>query len=101
MQQRSARVVQLRPHTKPAPIDDSIFFHKGQVRVGTRFIYMGRTDPNSVWTVTRIVDHHSRRTKIECNRLSDGVLFSNDETGERREAVFSYMSYSAIWRLKE
>lgn len=92
---------------KPAPILDDVFFHKSQVRIGTAFVYMGRMDPLSVWTV---VDVHTfarskngwkRRRAEEVAKLKDEVVLHR-EGGQHKslQLSFQYMSYSAIWRMR-
>ena len=101
-----ARKTAKRNYVKPEPIPDSVFFHKGQVSVGTAFRYMGRLQPNTIWTVTEIVSHDQtapgtyRRVRTNLVRkLKDTLKLVNRDTGERHEATFVYLSYSAIWRL--
>jgi len=91
---------------KPIVLDD-IFFHKTQLHVGTRLSYYGRNDSMSSWDIIEIKSHFLGNTvgqyrirKVEeVRHLSDIVEVRNIHTGQRRKMSFSYMSYSAIWRL--
>ena len=95
-----------RNYTKPAVIADAVFFHKSQVAVGTVLRYMGRLQPNTLWTVVDIRSYDKKpggdykRVKTNLVRkLDDTLVMLNRETGEKHEATFGYASYSAIWRL--
>ena len=99
------------PTPKPAPIDDSIFFHKGQIKVGMILLYMGRLDPQSRWRVTSIKSHFKtsatskspyRLREVDSVRhLSDDIHMEHTRTGATRSCTFQYLSYSAIWRIEE
>ena len=93
---------------KPPPIDDDVFFHKGQVEVGAIFLNMGRLTPRSHWEVREIITHdpsaaaasgYRRRHVKQVERLGDDVKLVCRETGDKRTVQFGSMSYSAIWRL--
>lgn len=95
-----------RKHNQPkkaAPADNPYFFHKGQMTVGTRLRYIGRTDPNGMWIVKGIRSYSYKTNKERwvdiVQQLNDDVHLENTDTGERRQAMFAYLSYSAIWRL--
>lgn len=96
-----------RPEHKPAPTDDSIFFHKGQLTTKTRLVYRGRLDPGSLWRVTSIVTYdrplgtgtYRRREVSSVVRLNDDITLTRIGSNETRSASFGYLSYSAIWRL--
>jgi hypothetical protein len=87
--------------------DDDVFFHKGQVRVGAVFRYVGRLDPNSLWRVTKIVSYervgvgeYKEMPATAVRRLDDNIYLVRDGAPSRTRAMtFSYMSYSAIWRV--
>lgn len=86
---------------------DPIFFHKSQVSVGSRLRYFGRTNPNSEWRVVAIQSYRRvnktwRMHHVEqVAHLGDDVIVVNQATWEQRTISFSYMSYSAIWRLSD
>lgn len=42
-----------QPRTKPPVQDDEVFFHRGQIAIGTKLVNMGRLEPGTVWEVTR------------------------------------------------
>lgn len=85
--------------------DDPIFFRKHQLRVGTALRYYGRTDPGGLWFVTGIYtdDHGRHRPRAETfpQTLDDLVRLRNHQTSEIRFMRFSYISYSALYRVEE
>jgi hypothetical protein len=92
--------------SKPAPIEDDVFFHRGQVTVGAVLMCMGRLDPRSKWTVTGIKSYtrvsrgvYRGKSVKRVEHLGDEVSMRRAGTNERRQATFAYLSYSAIWRL--
>lgn len=99
---KPSNVVQLRPSPEPV---QQCFFHKSQVRVGTKFRTWGRLHPNQLWRVVQIktfpkVNGVPKPQKVgRVQRLSDDVQLVNDHTGEIRVTTFASMSYSAIWWL--
>jgi hypothetical protein len=99
-----------RPEVKPEPIDDEVFFHRAQVEVGTVLVYMGRTDPYSLWQVFRIASafapprdqknaRYTSRDVESVRHLTDDIFLRRVGGKETRSAAFYYLSYSAIWRL--
>jgi hypothetical protein len=85
---------------------DPIFFHKSQIKIDTRLRYYGRMAPNTEWRVVKIVTFSQRkgaavrRKHIDhVEHLSDDITLLKTGTNEVRVITFSYMSYSAIWRL--
>lgn len=100
-------VANTQPNDKRAlhtPDDD--FFTKYQITTGIQLQYRGRSDPGSLWVVTRIVSHKWTQTgncvpeTVETVRyLSDTVHMVKQGTQERHSATFGYLSYSAIWRI--
>ncbi len=105
--------------------DDPIFFHKGQIRKGTRLVYVGRRDPNSIWIVVSIYSHvrgnlsvvgaarakaqhllGDKRTDGQVKYLRDTVLLqrlgrAGVKFQEFKHVGFGCLSYSAIWRLAD
>ena len=107
---RRLQIVPQSNHGRPAPIDDDIFFHKAQLRVGSVLVYMGRTDPGSRWVITSIKSHfktsatskapYRLRDVDSVRHLSDDIHIQRiGGDGSTRSCTFAYMSYSAIWRL--
>lgn len=92
------------PAPKPAPVLDNIFFHKTQIKIGTRLWHMGRLAPNTVWVVTSIRTWDAKTGRLRpsdsVQKLSDDVyLRREDNRHDLRQGTFHYLSYSAIWRL--
>ena len=81
---------------------DPVFFRKHDLRVGTSLRYYGRTDPGGLWFVTGIwtPDRRGPRQETFPQTLDDLVRLKNHESGEVRFMRFSYLEYSAIWRLE-
>lgn len=85
--------------------NDSIFFHKSQIRVGTNLRHFGRLNPNTTWCVTSITTYSARGGRMrftaanEVHHMSDDITLVCNETHEARSCTFGYLSYSAIWRL--
>ena len=92
---------------KPDIVLDNIFFHKSQLVPGVKLIYYGRWEPMSIWEIVEIKSHYLGKEvgDIKYKKvqkvifLSDSLALKNVATGEIRTLTFSYMSYSAIWRL--
>lgn len=90
---------------KPHPKADNIFFLKLQIGVGTHLINVGRKERPSGWIVTRIISHnaHGRPISVgEVQYLSDRIYLrraNGASTNAERSGTFSYLSYSAIWRI--
>lgn len=92
---------------KPAVILDDTFFHMSQLKVGDTLICYGRWQPLSRWVIVNFDSHYLGKTvgvikvkKVnELRRLGDIVTVRNIDTQEIKKLSFSYMSYSAIWRL--
>jgi hypothetical protein len=101
---------------------DPVFFRKEQLTIGTKLVYLGRTDPNSVWEVAKIHQNYSARnifyekvirhrniktpetflSLIFLRRISNSPqtkLKGYRKMGHRLELNFGYLSYSAIWRI--
>lgn len=100
-----SKVVRLRPASGHNSLDP-IFFTKDQITVGTKFRYCGRTNPNGVFEVTHIKSYKksgkgnwyaTRETEVQ--KLNDKVTVVGPEK-DVRTFSFSYLSYSAIWRLE-
>lgn len=90
-------VVQLHQQT-----EDPVFFHKHQLRVGTALRYWGRRNPGSLWFVTGVYSAgRVPRSEVFAKNLSDLIRLKNHVTGEIRFRSFSYLSYSAIYRIDE
>lgn len=92
---------------KPAVVLDDIFFHKSQLKEGDQLVYYGRWQPLSMWEVVEFRSYYPGKIvgEIKVKRvplirhLSDVVTLRNTDTAEVRKVSFSYLSYSAIWRL--
>jgi hypothetical protein len=90
----------------PATAPDPIFFNKTDLTPGTRLYYYGASG-HHVWKVVEIVTHLRERGEwIE--RESDFVRVLGDVITIQRTSLaphvvrkvsFSYLRYSAIWRL--
>lgn len=99
------RLIKASP--KPGPNNDSVFFTKDQLKVGSILRYYGRHAPNTVWEVTSIrycVIHNSelRSHKVTIPQtLQDQVKVKCRNDGTCMELSFQYLSYSAIWRLEQ
>jgi translation elongation factor P/translation initiation factor 5A len=85
---------------------DDVFMHASQVKIGARIRYHGRTDHGSVWQVTEIRTlepgrGYNVKSVHSVQRLKDEVILIRvgKLTKEKRQITFSYMSYSAIWRM--
>lgn len=91
--------------TKPEPRPDPVFFIKRQIHVGAHLIHLGRRQSPTTWVVTRIISHdtHGRPRRMhEVDYLSDRVYLkraNGPSSMAERSATFSYLSYSAIWRI--
>jgi len=95
---------------RDAPIvvyTDAIFFHKSQIRVGSRFLHLGRRAPRTTWIVQRVWTFTSekygrvRQYVANVRTLNDILELRCEETGEERTIRFQYCSYSSIWRLQD
>jgi hypothetical protein len=84
---------------------DAVFFHKSQVKTGSRFICFGRTNFHTTWVVNSITHIFSEKRRMFQTKtafvyaLKDIVELRCEETGEFKKLRFSYLSYSAIYRL--
>lgn len=111
---KSAKIVRLqtkrvpkRPHKKPEPMPDALFFIKAQISVGTTFEHFGRLDPGSLWDVNRIVTDEPTASGVTRSKSVKTVQRFNDtvyltrrgSNSEKRQGSFGYLCYSAIWRL--
>jgi hypothetical protein len=99
------------PEIKPEPEDDPVFFHKGQIVVGSKLEHRGRLG-KTLWHVVRIETRQQLKdelgrnkplwsTKIvsEVHRLNDDVVLKLDGHYFQKTMTFQYLSYSAIWML--
>lgn len=90
------------------PTEDSVFFTKDQIKVGSELLYVGRHDPGVIWRVTAIysfstVNGQLRSRKVQTvQKLADEVqlVCVGRTKGRFLELSFQYLSYSAIWRIK-
>lgn len=99
------------PTSRIVPVDDDIFFHKGQLRKGAVLQCFGRRDPGSYWEITKIMSRWmdpktmTRRTSTdlrevpEVHYLGDDIYFRRVGSLITRNTTFATLSYSAIWRL--
>ena len=94
------------PPIQRAYEDDPIFFHKGQIKIGTILQNVGRLENGTHWRVTRIrsLRPAPRRYKIEdvdfVHKLNDTIYLHRVGNPEMvRFVLFQTLSYSAIWRL--
>lgn len=104
-----AALLKLRTPPKPTDeitYDDAVFFHKSQISIGTRLKCYGRRDPNSIWRVARISTYVKQpsgkfglRPTQTVIHLDDQLSLERQGTHDKRQATFSALSYSAIWRL--
>lgn len=82
--------------------EDNIFLHRSQINIGLELIYFGRLDHGSIWRVIEIKTYSpgGRATKVaHINSLGDTVVMLRRGSNETRQISFSYLSYSAIWRV--
>jgi len=87
---------------------DPIFFTKDQLRVGSYLRHYGRRHPNTTWQVEKIVSwfhspgarYYEPRAVPVTRHLTDTVHLLQVGSTTRRITKFSYLSYSAIWRLR-
>jgi len=92
---------------EPVVITDPVFFHKTQVHCGSRFQFYGRTikgHPTTwvveqIWTVTGHGRDKIKSSIYDVRTLDDILEMRCEETLQRRNMQFKYMSYSAIWRI--
>lgn len=104
----------VEPVAAPPPpekriILDDIFFHKTQLKIGTRLAYYGRSDAMSEWQIVGITSHflskkvgqYRMKPVDEIRHLSDIIELQKVGSNSTRKMNFSYMSYSAIWRLAQ
>jgi hypothetical protein len=84
---------------------DPVFFRKHDLRVGTALRYYGRRHAGELLFVTGIFTsnqgRHVPRAETFPQTLDDLVRLKNHETGEVRFARFSYISYSALYRIED
>lgn len=82
--------------------NDLVFFHKTQLKLGSRIRCFGRRDSGTTWIIQRIWTFNTRgRSHVTVPQKLDDVLeLRCEETGEYRDLRFGSMSYSAIWRLE-
>jgi hypothetical protein len=95
----------VRPDWRRLPVvvhNDPIFFHKSQVRIGSRLRCFGRSRPATTWVAQRIwtFNRRGRSYVTAVQTLRDVVELRCEETGERLDLRFGSISYSAIWRLE-
>jgi len=96
-------------HPANAPVGrwqghDPVFFHKSQIRIGTKLQYFGRIDHGEVWEVTEIKTYRFAKTgrvitrKVEVvEKLSDDIVLMRGNNW--RQVSFAYLSYAAVWRI--
>jgi|KBSSwiStaDraftv2_1062776.scaffolds.fasta_scaffold00263_47 hypothetical protein len=83
--------------------NDDVFLHMNQVRVGLELLYWGRLDHGSVWQVVEIKTYTKNGRAIKVNNVQtprDNIVLLRMGTNETHQISFTYMSYSAIWRLR-
>lgn len=83
--------------------EDRVFFHRSQIKVGTRLIDFGRRNHGDEYVVIDIKTTNSRGKLIpvpEPIKLSDLVVMRKLKHNEPRTVTFQSISYSAVWRLK-
>jgi hypothetical protein len=99
----SRKVVYLNRHksAKLPPINDDVFFHKGQLRVGSMLRNVGRLERGTTWEVIRIATHRPARISVSVRqpeKLND-TIYLRGPGNQRRVITFGSLSYSALWRL--
>ena len=95
-----------RPSERVYP-DDDVFFHKGQIKIGTQLWHYGRLDPKSLWQVVKIMSYvfsngmatKPRKVEIASKLLDTVYLRRIGSDIETRSVTFSTLSYSALWRI--
>lgn len=86
---------------------DPIFFHRSQLKIGTRILNFGRLTHGQLWEVIEIYTWKPdgsgnliRTPAREVTRLTDDIILQTiRQPRQIRQTTFSTMSYSAIWRL--
>lgn len=80
---------------------DPVFFHKSQLKSGTRLINFGRLYHGEVYEVIGIRTWQATKLKRvdSVQRLSDEISLYQVDTHATRVLTFSTLSYSAIWRI--
>lgn len=81
---------------------DDIFLHRSQVNLGVEFVYYGRLDHGAIWRVSEIKTYSpgGRTTKVDTvQTMHDNVVLVRRGSNETRQIGFTYLSYSAVWRL--
>ncbi len=87
---------------------DPIFFSKEDIKLHTRIIYYGVSDPLSEWRVAKIISYFTtdvrgqweQREVPEVRHLDDDVYLVNvNNRNAKMKLTFGYMRYSAIYRL--
>lgn len=93
-------------HDKPETYRDGIFFNKADVKVGTKFTHYGRRNSpttwivHSIWTITGSGRDRVKSRVFNVRTLADFLEIRCEETGEYRTINFTYVCYSAIWRME-
>ncbi len=119
MSDAAGKVVNLKGEAFSA---DPVFFTKNQLAVGSKLLYLGRTDPGSVWEIKKIHSHYFVYSKYGVKEIRHRLVKSPlkhfdliflkritntprlTSTGKKMSSIlelnFSYLSYSAIWRVE-
>lgn len=90
---------------KRDPEPEDVFFTKAQISIGAHLLYVGRSHQDR-WVITRIISHDERSRPVHVHTvkyLSDRVYFRRanaPKSQAERSGTFSYLSYSAIWRVE-
>lgn len=80
--------------------NDSIFFHRRQVKIGTELVCWGRLNHGQIWTVDKVTDFSGKpRPEGVVVRLSDVIHLVCKATKDSRFLSFAGASYAANWRL--
>ena len=91
------------PRRKQKYAHDAVFFTKDQIRIGVTLLHVGRLDP-SAWVVVRIVHIAPRggRHYVEAVGSFADLIYmrrANGAEGPLKRSTFSYLCYSAVWRV--
>jgi hypothetical protein len=84
--------------------EDHVFFRMVDIYLDQHLVFMGRTEPGTLWKVVQISSFNRRKGRYEnvpvVRRMGDFVNLRCIDGLGWRALTFSYLSYSALWRLE-
>lgn len=103
------RLVDNNDQTKPPKRwqgKDQVFFHKSQIKPGTRVVCFGRVNHGDEWIVDEIKTYRITKSGRaipsqvnEVTKLTDDIVLRRVGGNVFRQVSFASLSYSAVWRL--